>query len=228
MVELWLTRHGETEYNTKRIVQGVVNSNLTERGAADAQALGRGFAKLDVHFDATFVSDLQRTSDTAQLALTAANIKLPITKVPGLRELNFGMFEGNPESQRQDALAGLLENAGVQNVNTFNMKQMVNLVRVLDVHNGNSTAENGTMSVKRFSNALIKIAQDAEAAGQERIFIVAHGAVIWLLLNTLGMPENYHSIRNVAVSKVIYGQGKLTMASYDDRKYVEAGGGRKI
>ena len=38
---LYMLRHGETAWNTERRMQGTKNSNLTERGRAQAQAMGR-------------------------------------------------------------------------------------------------------------------------------------------------------------------------------------------
>ena len=227
MVQLWLTRHGETEYNVQGVVQGVVNSNLTARGAADAQALGRGFAKAGVTFDSAYSSDLQRAADTAQLALAAADIQRPVTQLSGLREQNFGLFDGQPETQRQGALAKMLADAGVKNVSSLNMKQMVDLVRIIDVHKGGGAAENASMSIMRFGTTMAKIAQDAEIRGQENVFVVAHGAIIWLWLNSLGMPDDADFIKNAAVSKIVYGKKGFTLLSYNSRKYVELGGGNK-
>lgn len=227
MVELWLTRHGETEYNVQGVVQGVVNSNLTARGAADAQALGRGFTKAGVSFDAAYSSDLQRAADTAQLALAAADMNLPVTQLSGLREQNFGLFDGQPETQRQGALGKMLKDAGVEHVDSLNMKQMVNLVRIIDVHNGGGAAENASMSIMRFGATMAKIAQDAEIRNQENVFVVAHGAIIWLWLNSLGMPDTADFIKNAAVSKVVYGKKGFTLLDYNSRKYVELGGGNK-
>lgn len=227
MVEIWLTRHGETQYNVKGVVQGIVNSNLTERGAADAQALGRGFAQEHVHFDAAYSSDLGRAVDTAQLALTASGNTLAVTQMSGLREQNFGMFDGQPETQRQGALGAMLKDAGIANVDSLNMKQMVDLVRILDIHHGQATAENAKMSIARFTAALTKIGETAEREHQHRVFVVAHGAIIWLFLNSIGMPDDAGFIKNVAVSKLIFGKDKFTIATTNDRKYVELGGGTK-
>lgn len=227
MVELWLTRHGETEYNVSGVVQGVVNSNLTERGVADAQALGHGFAIDGVTFDAAYSSDLQRAADTAQLALSAAGMNLNVQQMAGLREQNFGLFDGQPESQRQGALADMLRDAGVPNVDRLNMKQLVDLVRILDVHRGGGDAENSQMSLKRFNQAMTTIGEHAVDNQQDNVFIVAHGAIIWLWLNSLGMPDTADFIKNVAVSKIVYGKGRFTLLGYNDRRYVEEGGGTR-
>ena len=226
-VQLWLTRHGETKYNIEGVVQGIVNSDLTETGAKDAQALGRGFAKDDVTFDAAYSSDLQRAADTAQIALAAAHIDIPVTQMAGLREQNFGMFDGGPESQRQGALEDMLGKAGIRNLKSLNMKQMVELVHILDKHNGHGHAESVHTSVGRFNDAMLKIAKTAEEKHQDNAFVVAHGAIIWLWLNSIGMPDSAKFIKNVAVSKVMYTDKGFTLLKYNDRKYVEAGGGTK-
>ncbi|WDF82843.1 histidine phosphatase family protein [Lacticaseibacillus pabuli] len=226
-VELWLTRHGETKYNVEGVVQGIVNSDLTELGAQDAQALGRGFAKDDVKFDAAYSSDLKRAADTAQIALAAAHIDIPVTQLEGLREQNFGMFDGGPETQRQGALTDILGKAGIQNIKSLNMKQMVELVHIIDKHNGHGHAESVETSVGRFNAAMLQIAKTAEEKHQENVFVVAHGAIIWLWLNSIGMPDSADFIKNVAVSKIMYTDKGFTLLKYNDRKYVEAGGGTK-
>ena len=38
---LYMLRHGETAWNTERRMQGTKDSALTERGRAQAQAMGR-------------------------------------------------------------------------------------------------------------------------------------------------------------------------------------------
>ena len=42
---LYLLRHGETQWNTERRMQGTRNSDLTERGRAQAAAMGRALAR---------------------------------------------------------------------------------------------------------------------------------------------------------------------------------------
>ncbi|TWY72943.1 histidine phosphatase family protein, partial [Klebsiella pneumoniae] len=57
MTTLYLVRHGQTEFNVQKRVQGMADSALTPKGIADAKALGRGFQLAGVHFDAAFASD---------------------------------------------------------------------------------------------------------------------------------------------------------------------------
>ena len=85
-LELWLVRHGETTYSRDGILAGWVDVSLTERGAAQAEAV---HPCLD---GATFVgvwcSDLRRAVQTALLAWG------PPVADPRLREISFGALEG--------------------------------------------------------------------------------------------------------------------------------------
>ena len=63
MTHIYLVRHAEAEGNLYRIAQGQGNSNLTDRGWRQVQALERRFA--DIQIDAVYASDLYRTCATA-------------------------------------------------------------------------------------------------------------------------------------------------------------------
>ena len=61
---LYLVRHGETDYNRQRIVQGRrINCELNVTGRAQARALARRLASVPV--DAVFSSTLRRAEETA-------------------------------------------------------------------------------------------------------------------------------------------------------------------
>ena len=62
---LYLVRHGETEWNTQDILQGHLDSALTERGLAQARELVDRFR--GVEFTAIFSSDVTRAQRTAQI-----------------------------------------------------------------------------------------------------------------------------------------------------------------
>lgn len=88
--EFYLVRHGETELNVKRIMQGHRDSSLTEIGISQAKDLGR---KLKfIHFDAVFSSDLLRARRTAEIITAEKNLTVSTTKL--LRERSFGKYEG--------------------------------------------------------------------------------------------------------------------------------------
>ena len=87
---LLLARHGQTDWNASRRFQGASDIGLSERGRAQAEALGRA---LDGRrLAAVYVSPLQRARDTAAIAMAGG--PLPVVAVEELRELSLGEWEG--------------------------------------------------------------------------------------------------------------------------------------
>jgi broad specificity phosphatase PhoE len=95
---LYMLRHGETAWNTERRMQGTKNSALTERGRAQAVAMGRALkAELAREPGPTLFlrSPLGRTCETAlivgrELGLDPAEWR----DDPRLAELSYGDWEG--------------------------------------------------------------------------------------------------------------------------------------
>lgn len=88
--EIVVVRHGETVWNAERRMQGQRNSPLSERGRAQARALGVRF--LTEAFDHLYSSDLERAYETA--AAIAERTGHAIRVDVRLRERAFGIFEG--------------------------------------------------------------------------------------------------------------------------------------
>lgn len=91
-MQLFLIRHGQTQYNAQHLVQGWSDIPLNEVGQAQAQALPAAIAAKNLTFDAIFASDLQRAQQTA--APTAQALHLPVFTTWLLRERCFGRYEG--------------------------------------------------------------------------------------------------------------------------------------
>ena len=100
MTTLYLTRHGETEENAKRILQGLLQTKLTPRGIEQANALKEKLK--DIHFDAILCSDLVRAMDTASI-LANPHHQEPVQN-PLLRERDWGSWTGAyiPEIRGKD------------------------------------------------------------------------------------------------------------------------------
>lgn len=88
--EMIVVRHGETVWNADRRMQGQQDSPLSERGRAQARALGVRF--MTEPFDHLYSSDLARAYHTA--AAIAERTGHEIKVDPRLRERAFGIFEG--------------------------------------------------------------------------------------------------------------------------------------
>jgi probable phosphoglycerate mutase len=85
-----VVRHGETQWNVERRVQGWGDSALTANGIAQAEAIGKRLAR--ERFDVLVASDLGRAVQTA--GSIAKHCGLPLTLDARLRERSFGQGEG--------------------------------------------------------------------------------------------------------------------------------------
>ncbi len=90
MTTILLTRHGETDWNAERRVQGHTDRPLNGAGVAQAQTLASELS--GEHLDAVYASDLVRALDTARAVAEPRG--LSVIPVPELRERNFGTWEG--------------------------------------------------------------------------------------------------------------------------------------
>ena len=92
--ELYLLRHGETEWNRESRHQGWLDSALTRRGRAQAEAMGRALAaELGARRAlAAWVSPQGRARQTAALALTPLGLE---ARADGrLAEVGMGGWQG--------------------------------------------------------------------------------------------------------------------------------------
>lgn len=85
-------RHGQTLFNVQHKIQGWCDSPLTKTGINQAKVAGQYFKDNNIKFDAAYCSTSERASDTLELVTD-----MPYIRLKGLKELNFGTFEGEQE-----------------------------------------------------------------------------------------------------------------------------------
>jgi len=79
---IYITRHGETEWNVAGRIQGHTDVSLSERGREQARMLARRLASVPI--DAVYSSDLLRAAETARVAVGEREV--PVTFTEELRE----------------------------------------------------------------------------------------------------------------------------------------------
>lgn len=89
-MKLYLTRHGKTEWNVERRMQGWQDSPLTQAGINNARALKERLSKID--FAEVYSSSVGRAYNTAHI-VTGLNIE-NIVLSDNFREINLGSWEG--------------------------------------------------------------------------------------------------------------------------------------
>jgi probable phosphoglycerate mutase len=85
-----LVRHGETDWNGERRIQGQIDIDLNRAGRAQAHAVAEGLR--GQAFAAIYSSDLLRAWYTAQIAV--AGRQVAVSPAPTLRERHFGVLQG--------------------------------------------------------------------------------------------------------------------------------------
>lgn len=85
-----LVRHGETDWNSERRIQGQIDIDLNAAGRAQARAARAGLARHS--FAAAYSSDLLRAWHTARIATDG--LGLAVSPAPTFRERHFGVLQG--------------------------------------------------------------------------------------------------------------------------------------
>lgn len=221
MTEIWIVRHGQTVFNVEDRVQGMANSELTARGVADAQALGRGLGQAGIRFDAAYSSDLTRALDTARHALiNAGQADLPLTLDAGLREENYGKYEGQLTDDFAQDLFGLPDFKAALLSHQITLAGIADATRAANADQEPNRAENDAMVTTRFDGALRRV-----AAGQSgRLLVVTHGTVTLMWLRSIGFDtQGQDMLHNASVTRVAFDGRAFTVQTFDDLQYVAAG-----
>ena len=185
MTELYLLRHGETEWNRALRFQGQVDVPLNDVGHAQAMRLASRLSS--VALDAVICSDLQRARQTAQPLADA--LGLAITPLPGLREQNFGQVDG-------------MKIEDIQNQFPKEWAQWIQF----DAHYALPGAESAVQFHQRVIATLGNLVTKGEGATR-RLAVVIHGGVLDMIYRTakglsLSGPRAC-LIPNAAVNKIL-------------------------
>lgn len=93
MTEIYLIRHGETEWNAAGRFQGKLDSPLTDAGARQARACGERLAALGIEFDTLIASPLGRTRQTVSIVASCG--RFPDAQYDErLAEVSVGAWDG--------------------------------------------------------------------------------------------------------------------------------------
>jgi broad specificity phosphatase PhoE len=101
---IYLVRHGQTEFNRERRLQGHVDSDLTELGVRQAEAVGRLLKDLipDPAGWRIVSSPLGRTRETSRIVAAATGVA-DIAYDPRLMEISCGDWDGRLRSEIEAA-----------------------------------------------------------------------------------------------------------------------------
>lgn len=200
-VTLYFVRHGETQYNVEKRMQGFCDSPLTERGIVQAKSVGKGLS--DISFVAAYSSDSQRVQDTAKYAIGDRNIPLVIDK--RLKEMNFGVLEALLEEEIPTLYGDILDK-----------------LFSLDV---NASAPEGETYAQLFTRTEQAVKEIVEKHASEggNILIFSHGVTIGNYIIQVTKSKEFQVHDNCSISVVSYENGQLKVEKIGDTSYRDEG-----
>ncbi len=91
MTSLYLVRHGETDWNAARRIQGNTDIPLNDMGRSQAATTGKLLARRE--WDGIYSSPLSRAVETASIIADLVGLGEPVL-IPAIAERNYGEAEG--------------------------------------------------------------------------------------------------------------------------------------
>jgi len=92
---IFLVRHGETEWNKQNRLQGNLDSPLSRKGIRQAHEAKKSLERYVI--DKAYVSPLKRARDTMEIILE--DRELEAVTIDNLREINLGPWEGKTRAE---------------------------------------------------------------------------------------------------------------------------------
>ena len=186
----YLVRHGQTDWNRAGKIQGTTDIPLNETGRQQAEQLAavlkeRSGYPAGTRIDAVYTSPLARAFQTAEIL--AKEGKLPLRRLTGLRERDFGCWEGKSWQQ--------VEAEYPDEFHLWREQPMVGIP---------SGGESRKSCEARSERAIRQILE--ETAGDA--VIVAHGGILVFLMNYL---LRFHR----EPQEIIVANASLSVVSYD-------------
>lgn len=147
MKKIYFVRHGQTDYNLKKIAQGRLDVPLNATGISQAEEMAKSLKNTKI--DVIYVSPLLRAKKTAEIINKFHNVKL--IQDERINEFNIGTMSGNI------SLADWQESGRLELVD--------------------NNKKYGAESWQELYDRVVNLYQELEQSEVENILIVAHSGV---------------------------------------------------
>ena len=184
ITRICFARHGETDWNAERRMQGHIDIPLNSHGQVQAQRLAQSLQHAGHTFDHLYSSDLQRAADTAKQVSNA--LELSITIDPIFRERHVGVLQGlrldDAPHQVPDVWQAHLARdiqhdlGGGESIQAFHERAQRALATLLAAHAGQTilvVSHGGTLDM------MYRIATK-QALDQARVAVVPNTSLNWI------------------------------------------------
>lgn len=199
-----LVRHGETEWNTQRRLQGQIDIALNATGVRQAQAAGRWLRKAGA-IAAIYSSDLQRAWATA--GYIGAALGLDPRPATEMRERRYGIFEGLTYDEAKVRFPAAYA--------------------AFERRDPDCDFETGETLKAMFARVTAKLQDLAAAHAGESIVVVLHGGVLDIINrfvrgSRLDTPRDF-LIPNAGLNWIVCENGQWHIESWAETAHLEDG-----
>jgi len=196
ITRLILIRHGITKWNKDRRYCGYKDVNLSIQGRLQVVKLRKRFRGVD--FDEVYCSDRKRALQTRAILFGRSEF----SRLKGLREINFGVFEGLKHEEIMEKFPAVYK------------KWLADPYKARIPQ-----AEHLRVFKKRVWQAIKKILQTNSG---KTVAVVCHGGVIGILVSSILKNEDFWKYVPSAASLTIveYKDDKFKIKKFNDKRHL--------
>ena len=201
MANILLVRHGETDWNRAKRLQGHLDISLNQEGITQANRLGKSLVNESI--DIAYSSDLSRAFDTAQAILAQRSIPHFIDQ--SLRERCYGEIQGMTYAQIE---AELPDNH-----------------RAWHSRDPDFQPKNGESLRQFYQRVEAGMLQIAKAHFGQTILVVAHGGILdcmFRLASGISIEDRMKvDLLNTSLNRLQYDGQKFQIKTWADLSHLE-------
>lgn len=193
---IYVVRHGETDWNKNQKFQGRTDIKLNELGREQSLSLKPFMQQLQI--EAVYSSTLSRAIETAEIA--TQDLKLPIQKEERLCETNIGILEGL-------VLSEIIEKFGEESLIKWRSYEE----RLLDFHF--EKGESKRQLMYRLRQVFLEIAQNSV---KNNIAVFTHGMLMRAMTFVFGSGVNWdhHTFSNGSIHHFVWLEDQAERLTY--------------
>jgi len=224
-INLYIVRHGQTSFNFENKVQGWGDSFLTPEGIEGVKKLGNYWKRTNKTFDKIYSSDSGRTLQTTRIILETIEKDIgSIIPHPGLREYNFGYYEGLEEELLEKEMQEIV---GISFLSIIEQPELViDSLAALDRKKKAGItntwfSETAKEYTERIVGTIDGIVAQAIKDNSQDILIVSHGMTISMmaaLLSNGHKATRRFGVANATCTTITYQDGKYQLVSIGEVK----------
>ena len=201
MVELILTRHGETDWNASEVFRGRADVGLNDAGVQQAELLAEYLSHEKIDF--VYSSPLKRAVQTAEAVAGRQGIEVSV--VPNLTDFDFGEWQGLSVKDVEDRYPELY-------------RDWLDTPEQVRMPGGESLHDVTARAMPFVEDAVMR-------CGEGRLVLVSHRVVSKVLICALLGLENSHfwNIRldTCGVTRFSCGDGRLVLTCHNDISFLK-------